>query len=341
LGADCLPPPALTSLPYFVRFSPLNYLARVLRREMQKSPLFTEKKGRASIFCGLALFLAVCFEGAGCTVKRTVEIQVDPKITAAKNATLKELIDIAGKYGEIFDLKCVISKIFLTTGKWESGKQEEFKGAPGYILLRRPDLLHLVLQNPVLTKSAIFEIVSTGDDFSAWLRNKNKIYKGKNSASELFAEDLPNGIPLRPPHIFEAILPIKIDTSAVDARVSVEETADKTAKYYILSVYKEGIPPRIHTIRKIWIERSQLVISRQQIFELDGRMICDIEYEDMEAIGGFFLPGAISLNRPEDGYSLKMEFNKNTWKINSKIEEDAFILTPREGAETVYFTDHK
>jgi hypothetical protein len=310
-------------------------------REIQKSPLFTERKGRASFYCGLALFLAVCFEGSGCSAKHTVEIQVSPKITSARSATLEELLNIIGKYDQIFDLQCSDLKVFLTTGKWESGKQDEFKRAPGYLMMRRPDSLRLVLLSPVLIKSTIFEVVSSGDDFSAWLRNKNKVYKGKNSARELVADDLPDGIPLRPPHIFEAILPSNINIKDAAIRVSVEETTDKFARYYMLSVYKEGVPPRIHTIRKIWIERSQLAISRQQIFELDGRMLCDVEYEEMQQIGGFDLPGSINLNRPEDGYSLKMIFAKNGWKVNSKIEDDAFILAHREGAETVYLKDHK
>jgi hypothetical protein len=310
-------------------------------REIQESPFFTVRKSRISFYCRLALLLAICFEGAGCNVKRTVEIKISPKIAAAKSATLEELINIVGKYGKISDLKCSHLKVFLTTGKWESGKQDEFMGAPGYILMRRPDSLRLNLQSPVLIKSTVFEVVSSGDDFSAWFRKKNKVYKGKNSARELIAEDLPNGIPLRPPHIFEAILPSTIDIKDTDSRVSVEETTDKLARYYILSVYKEGIPPRIHTIRRIWIERSQLVISRQQIFELDGRMICDLEYEEMEQVGGFDLPTRINLDRPEDGYSLKIEFGKNSWTINSNIEDTAFILSPREGTETVYFKDHK
>ena len=310
-------------------------------RKIQGFPLFTAKQSRAAFFLGLALFLAVSFAGFGCSAKHTVEIQVSPKITAAKNATLEELLNIVGKYDQISDLKCSDLKVFLTTGKWESGKQDEFKGAPGYLLMRRPDSIHLVLQSPVLIKSTIFDVVSSGDDFSAWLRNKNKVYKGKNSARELFAEDLPNGIPLRPHHIFEAILPSNLNLKDAGIRVSVEETTDKVARYYMLSVYKEGIPPRIHTIRKIWIERSQLVISRQQLFEPDGRMLCDVAYEEMQQIGGFDLPGSINLNRPEDGYSLKMVFSKNGWKVNSNIEDDAFVLAHREGAETVYFKDHK
>jgi hypothetical protein len=310
-------------------------------REIQESPLFTVRKERVSFFYGLALLLVVCFAESSCSAKRTVEIQVSPKIAAAKSAALDELIDIVGKYEKISDIKCFDLKVFLTTGKWESGKQEEFKGAPGYILLRRPDSLHLVLQSPILIKSALFEVVSIGDDFSAWLRQKNKVYKGKNSARELVAEDLPHGIPLRPSHIFETLLPSNINLNDKDIRISVEEITDKIAKYYILSVYKEGIPPRIHTVRRIWIERSQLVISKQQIFDADGLMICDVEYDGMESINGFSLPGRINLNRPEDGYSLKMEFNKSKWAINSRIDDDAFILAHREGAETVYLKDHK
>lgn len=310
-------------------------------REIQEFPLLTAKKRRTLIVTGFVLCLAGCIIWSGCGIKRTVKIPVSPKILAARNASLEELLGIIGKYDKIKDMKASGLKVFLTSGKLESGKQDEFKGASGYILLRRPDALHLVLQSPFIDKTAIFDVVSLGDDFSAWIRKNNRIYTGKNSAQVLVADDLPNGIPLRPPHLFEAILPASIHLDREGIRVSVEESADKFAKYYILSVYREGIPPRIHTIRRIWIERSQLVLFRQQMFEEDGRLICDVEYPVMEQIGEFYLPLRIILDRPEDGYSLEMEFKNSSWKINTGLEDSAFVQTPRPGAETVYFRDHK
>jgi outer membrane lipoprotein-sorting protein len=308
-----------------------------MMREIQDFPVLTAISHRIPIVRGFVLFLIICFAFSGCSIKRKVAIEVSPKIIAAKNASFDELLGVIRNYDKILDLSCRM-KVTLTYGKWESGQQEEYKGAPGYILLRKPDSLHLVVQNPI-THTAIFDVLSVGDDFFAWIPSKVKFYRGKNSARELVAEDLPGGIPLRASHIFEAITPQIPEVDSKELRISVDEVADKIAKYYILSVYKEGIPPRIHTIRRIWIERSQLALSRQQIFGANGQMLSDIEYLGIVPIEGFFLPVGITMNRPEDGYALKMEFRGESWKINKGLKDDGFVLSPPNGAEIIYLKD--
>jgi len=271
----------------------------------------------------------------GCGVKREMQFEVSPQILNARDATLDELLTIVNGYEGISDLKSSGMKATLTSGKWESGRQEEYRSAPGYVLLKRPSLLHLVMQSPVIYKTAIFEAVSGGNEFSAWLRNTNKVYQGRNSARELYADDLPNGIPLRPSHLYEAIIPAGVDLENPELRISLEESADKTAKYYILSVYQTDAPPLIRTVRRIWIERSQLVLARVQSFDEKGSLVGDITYFDMMPVGDFLLPGKIDLVRPGDGYSLALEFTNGSWTVNSGLGEDSFLLAPRDGVEVV------
>ncbi|MDR1728904.1 MAG: hypothetical protein LBT74_13445 [Acidobacteriota bacterium] len=279
--------------------------------------------------------LALALGVAGCGVKREVKVDVPSRVLDARDATLDELVAIVNRYGEVADLKSSGMKATLTSGKWESGRQEEYRSAPGYILLKRPAALHVVMQSPVIYKTAIFEAVSSGDGFSAWLRSNNKVYTGRNSARELYADDLPNGIPLRPAHLYEAILPAGIDLGDPELRVSCEESADKTAKYYILSVYKTDAPPVIRTSRRIWIERSQLVIDRIQSFDGRGRLVGEAAYSGMAPVAGVALPAKIALARPEDGYALELDFTPGGWTVDSGLGEDSFALPPREGAETV------
>jgi len=284
---------------------------------------------------GVFLLLACVLAAAGCDAKKDKKIEVSPKLLAARSANFDELVAIVNQYEKISDLTSSGMKVTLTRGKWESGLQEEYRSAPGYILFRRPSSLHIVIQNPVIYKTAIFEAVSSGDDFSAWLRNVNKVYKGRNSAKELVSDDLPDGLPLRPFHIYEAVIPEGIDLAEPGLRISLEESADKIAKYYILSIYKEGMPPLIHAVRRIWVERSQLVISRIQSFGENGLVTGDVEYSEMAPVGGFYLPLKINLARPEDGYSLALEFTGGSWNVNSGLDDDSFVLPPREGAEVV------
>jgi len=284
---------------------------------------------------GLILLLMCVFVVSGCRTKREIIIDVSPKLLAARTADFDELLAIVNQYEKISDLRSSGMKATLTLGKWESGLQEEYRSAPGYILLRQPSSLHVSIYVQAITRMTIFEAVSDGDEFSAWLRDTNKVYTGRNSAKELVSDDRPEGIPLRPSHLYEAIIPAGIDLKEPGLRISVEESADKTAKYYILSVYREGVRPLIHVVRRIWIERSELVISRVQSFNGDGLLISDIEYSGMTPVDGFHLPLKIDIARPEDGSSLTLEFASGSWDVNPGLSDHGFVLARREGTEVI------
>ena len=188
-------------------------------------------------------------------------------------------------------------------------------------------LVHLVLRIPLI-QSTMFNVVSVGDDFSVWYPSENKLYEGKNSARELIIDDSLGtkdftAIPIRGPHIFEAIFPQNIVLDAPGSWVDVEELTDEQTSYYVLSVLKEGQRPRIHTIRKIWIERAGMTIARQQIFEED-QAVSDISYSYEARKEGFSLPVRIKIVRPVDKYTLDLTFAG--WKINPDLPDDAFKL---------------
>ncbi|NLV31012.1 MAG: outer membrane lipoprotein-sorting protein [Acidobacteria bacterium] len=300
-------------------------------KEMLQLPAPGGTRGRARALAGVLLALAL---GTGCSIKRTVNVEVPARILAAREAGFDQLLGIVNGYSGIPDLANARMKVTLTYGRWESGEQEEYRRAPGYLLVRNPDTLRLVVQNPI-TKTAIFDVLSVGDDFSAWVPGKLRFYRGSNSAEDLLLEELPGGIPLRAPHIYEALIPAGIDPGAQGVRVSLEEAADNEAKYYILSLYRDGEGARIHCLRRIWIERSRLAIARQQIFREDGRLISDIEYLGMEPAGGLMLPAEIRLERPEDGYAVKLEFEGDSWRVARGLGDEAFQLSPPPGAEIV------
>jgi hypothetical protein len=299
-------------------------------KEMLQLPAPGGTRGRARALAGVLLALAL---GTGCSIKRTVNVEVPARILARGRRVSTSSRDRQTAYSGIPDLANARMKVTLTYGRWESGEQEEYRRAPGYLLVRNPDTLRLVVQNPI-TKTAIFDVLSVGDDFSAWVPGKLRFYRGSNSAEHLL-EELPGGIPLRAPHIYEALIPAGIDPGAQGVRVSLEEAADNEAKYYILSLYRDGEGARIHCLRRIWIERSRLAIARQQIFREDGRLISDIEYLGMEPAGGLMLPAEIRLERPEDGYAVKLEFEGDSWRVARGLGDEAFQLSPPPGAEIV------
>jgi len=185
----------------------------------------------------------------------------------------------------------------------------------------------------------ILDMLSIGDELSAWVPDKNKFYMGKNSANELVSDDLPEGFTMRGTHLFEAIFPQSMRTDSPGIRISKEDAIDARSKYYIISFYKDDGSRRIRTIRKIWIERFLMAIVRQQFFIEDGQVESDIEYSDIEQVDGFSLPLKIHMDRPREGYAATMEFKSKSWRINSGLPDNAFILKPPEGAEIVHLKD--
>jgi hypothetical protein len=292
---------------------------------------------RLTNFSSLLLLSAVLLGCSGCgrIIKTTVKVPVPENIWQDKTATFEELLSIARSNDKIESLISNRLRVTLTQGKRESGILNKYRTAPGYIFLKRPDSLYLNIQNSI-TKSAIFELVSQGDEFKAWDSRDNKLYTGKNSARILVPANSPENrefdLPERPPHIFDAILPKSINTDSPGIRVGLEEQSGQEARYYILDFSQDDGAHKSHMLRKIWIERTGLTVARQQLYDEEGKIVGDTQYSNIAPIDGFSFPRTIDMDRPLDGYSLKLELEE--LRINSDIDNDSFAIK-RPGAENV------
>jgi outer membrane lipoprotein-sorting protein len=280
---------------------------------------------------GVCLFLMVLLVAtSSCLVKRTVKVPVSSRVLAAKEATVDELLASLTIYSQrIQSLSSGTLKVSLTSGRPESGKLLAYHSAPGWIVLKRPDFIRLNIQNPV-TKTSLFELVSAGDPFSFWYPRENKLYLGKNSMREIEVEGQP--LTLRPIHILQAILPERLDLNEPDSYLVSEEDRDATTKYYVLSLVKGEGGKIIHPRRRIWIDRSVLAVTRQELFDDRGRIISDITYAQLAPVGDMLLPFAIKIERPLDGYSLEMQIKD--WRVNPELEPKAFEFAP-PGAQRI------
>jgi hypothetical protein len=308
-------------------------------REILKIPSFRANLSRISILTGLVACLATGLLSSGC-IKRTIRTKVPEKILQAKTATLNELLQMIQGYDKIASPISSSLNVTYSYGKKESGVIQEIRNQPGYILLKRPNSVQLVVQNSV-TRTRELELLSIGDELSVWIRRGNKLYLGKNSAKELIAEDAPGSpgftIPIRGGHIFDAVLPQSVKIDAPGTRYSMIEEADSDSKYYVLSFFREGHGQMIHTERRLWIERSSLTISRQQVYLNGGQMVSDITYSNRVLVDGYSLPLKMHIDRPLDGYALDLEFKG--WRINPDLADNAFVLTPTVGAQIIHLRE--
>jgi hypothetical protein len=286
--------------------------------------------GQRRITILLGLVLSLTLWQVGC-VKRIDPYKAPQNYRNAKTASFEELLKLIASYSKIHELSSSGLKLTLER-KISDEKVERWKSAPGYILLKRPDSVRLALRSPFATE---FEMTSVGDDLSASIPSKHRFYTGKNSARDLNSEGV--AIPMRGPHLFNAIIPQNFELNSPELRITMEEDKDSESKYYIISLYKDDGSRRIHTLRRIWIERSKLVIWRQQFYLDDGQVESNIHYEysNTEKQDSPKLPTKVHMERPIDGYTLTMEFSSGSWRINSGLEEKAFVLPIPPGAEII------
>jgi outer membrane lipoprotein-sorting protein len=276
---------------------------------------------------------------SACGVKHTVKVPVAPKVASARTATLDELLALLANYERsIATLSSTGVKLSYTSGRQESGSVQEYRSAPGYVLLRRPDSLRLNIQNPV-TKTSIAELASRGDEFSVWYPRENKFFTGRNSIRQLEVDGPGGAVPsfsARPIHIFDAIALRGIEEKA-GFRVALEEDQDGDAKYYIVAVFRESGRTRLLPVRMTWFERSEMNPLRQKTFFDDGTAASIVTYGNFAPYGTVRLPLRIRIERPRDGYYLDLAFT--SWRLNPTIPPDAFVLSPPSTAQRVRFKE--
>ena len=98
----------------------------------------------------LVICLLVVTLNSSCGIKRRREFVVSPKLLAARTVSVEDLLDqLEAIENRVSSLSSSRLKITFTSGKVESGKLLEYRSAPGYVLLRKPDSLRMVVQNPI------------------------------------------------------------------------------------------------------------------------------------------------------------------------------------------------
>lgn len=292
--------------------------------------------GRKRWFTSAAeVVLFVTLTAWGCGIKTEVRVPVPTRIGAAKSATLQDLLAMLRARGEsITSLSSTAVKVSLTSGKLDSGVIERYRGAPAYILLRRPDAIHLNILNPV-TKMSLLELLSTGDEFEVWNKRDRKFYVGRNSAKEFELEQ--NGQSLdftaRPIHIFQAIFPAPVSLDRPDLRVALAEEQDSQAKYYVLNVLQDTGGAVLRMLRRLWIERSEMALVKEETYTETGQVSGIVSYSDLAQQDDVLLPHSIRIERPLDGYALDLQFG--AWRVNPDLPAEAFVLNPPPGIERI------
>jgi outer membrane lipoprotein-sorting protein len=274
---------------------------------------------------------------AGCiTIKRRTEVKKE-EIRPQLQASEAELLDrYNNQVRGVQTLQATVDLI-PSTGTTYSGVIEEYHDVPGFILAERPATVRVIGQAPVVAKN-IFDMVSDGKEFRIYIPSKNAFLVGPTALIRPSKKPLEN---LRPQHVVEALFWPEFSAGA---KVLFEEFDFNVSRYYILTLLRETDGGKFEIARKVWYSRTDLQVSRVQLFGAGGKLDSDIAYSDWQPVGSSGATGSaenrsaafardIHIWRPQDDYKLEIKILKLT--MNERITPDRFDLAQPTGTELV------
>jgi outer membrane lipoprotein-sorting protein len=222
--------------------------------------------------------------------------------------------------------------ITATTGGGKEGKETQYTSFHGYIFVRKPRDLGVIMQVPVLSSVAV-NMVSSGanDDFTLWIPPLKKAYVGTKKVTKPSKNGLEN---LRPAVFFDSLLVPGVGedefvTLTESTRVLQPESKHNDAieePDYELTVMKkkDGNPNILQRTRTIHISRVTMLPFQQDTYDDNGQVVTQATYDHYQPYGDQQFPALITIKRPLDEYSLKLEITKLT--LNEPLEDDQFKL---------------
>jgi outer membrane lipoprotein-sorting protein len=282
---------------------------------------------------------------AGCVTIKTRRAvkkeEIHPQLTASEE-------QILARYGEqaraVQSLQATVDLV-PSTGSTYSGVIEDYHDVPGFILAQRPEMVRIIGQAPVVAKN-IFDMVSDGQQFRIYIPSKNTFLVGATSLMRPSKKPIEN---LRPQHIVEALFWPEITATTT---ILFEQFNADSNRYYVMTVLRTVNGGKLEIDRKIWFDRSDLHLSRLQIYGPAGELDSDIAYSDWEPLGAALAAGAqpamaassapnvaryprdIQIWRPQDDYKLEIHITKLT--VNEPISADRFEFPQPPGTELVH-----
>ncbi len=245
------------------------------------------------------------------------------------NASLDQLVQsTTQRFDHVNTLKASIS-IAVSKGGGKEGTVTDYAAFPGYLLLRKPGDLRVLLFTPIGHVQAV-DMVTDGTTFTMHIPPRNKAITGSNAISEPSSNSLEN---LRPAVFFDSFL---IRSARPDELVSVTSDdriyqPDPTKKYvedepeYDLGIYRQVAGSQeLKPQRLVHIGRATLMPYQQDTYDEKGQLVTVANYENYQKFGDELFPSIITIDRPLDHLRMKLVITKLL--VNQSLENDQFEL---------------
>lgn len=248
------------------------------------------------------------------------------------DATLEELIQrVDAQFQAIQTINASVTLAVSTGGARTAGVVKDYTTLRGYILVRRPEDLRVILMAPVLGTRTL-DMVSDGKKFTLLMMvptAKTRAMTGLDTVTTPSKNPLEN---LRPGIFFDALLVRSIPseeyvTLTESSRTVAPETRKQEAVIepdYDVTVLRPKSGKTLERVRVIHINRVDLQPYQQDIYDTMGRIVTTVQYAKYQKFGELSFPTDIVITRPQDEYTLRISVQKLT--AGQKMEDDQFDL---------------
>ncbi len=246
------------------------------------------------------------------------------------NADLDQLVNqVDARYNQIQTMTATV-EVQATVGGSHNGKATDYPALSGYIFVRKPEDIRVLLKVPVLGSTAL-DMVSDGKQWKLWSPAKTPplAMEGTNEVTNPSPNPLEN---LRPSVFFDsllvrAVLPSEIIVPTSDIRVLENPKKKKDLieePDYDIEVLTQPQGQIAHTLRVVHISRADLLPYQQDLYDSQGRVVTRAFYSDYQKFGDIPFPTHILIRRPLDQLSLSITVTKITF--NQTLDNDQFEL---------------
>ncbi len=281
--------------------------------------IFRRLAATTPLLCLISLGLSSCL------VKRRLVTRPGGRTKQALLVANRETLlgIVSRQYEAIHDFSATVD-MTPALGTTEKNKLTEYKDVRGYIRFRKPSEIRIIGLYPVV-RNKMFDMVSNGTNFKLYIPAQNRFLTGSNEIEQPAANKLYN---LRPQHFLDALLVRPIDTET--AKVMLENFTDEDNAFYILHEVHPNGQGQLQLTRTVWIDRLDLRMARQLIFDPSGNILTDARYSQWKSYDNVLFPQHVEINRPHDEYAVVLDLVK--MDINTGVPADQFTLERPEGS---------
>jgi hypothetical protein len=283
-----------------------------------------------------ALILVVAtLPTAGCLF-RTRPVEETYSKAPLKESSQAALIDSINQQAEKIQSLQATVDIDTSAGGVKKGHVTDYKEIRGYVLARKPAMLHMIGLLPIVRTTA-FDMVSDGQEFKLWIPPKNRFVVGRNEVQTANPEQPMENI--RPQNIYEALLIRHVDPDEIAVLENGDEILHDAKGHRVLQADYELVVIRKRKdgwglARKIVFSRTDLQPHRQYIYDEQGNLATDARYAEYKDYDGVSFASRIEIYRPQEEYDITLNMLKV--EINKPLRDDQFVLQQPVGADVVH-----